>query len=211
LSLNNVVQQIYRTLHFLEGRVGLIGLRDGFTMMGRTEPARPSSTLATVYFDEADGKLRASELGDDFQDIIPELLSARIYNSVNQTTTTGVPFTASFDSERWDFGSFHNATNPTRLTIPETGLYDVGTCVAFTANATGVRQLLILVNGSADPIAKLSLPPPAANKAIMSLQTQWYFTAGDYIELQTFQTSGGNLDIEIQATHSVEFWATKVR
>lgn len=116
-------------------------------------------------------------------------LSASI--SLSNTTTTLVTWTA----ETHDVDALHSlVSNTTRLTIPAglAGKYRVSVNGVFDNSATGTRLVRILKNGSS-----LTRSGGAASSAGIGLAMNptWVgdLVAGDYIEVDAYQDSGGAL------------------
>lgn len=137
--------------------------------------------------------------------------ACRVYNSANIShTTSGTAQALTFDSERFDRLAMHStSSNTSRITIPTGwgGIYQIGASVAFTANATGYRQISIKVNGSTDIVFQNAPTTGSAINHRLSAQTIYYLNAGDYIEVYANQTSGGALNILAQGNHTPEFYA----
>lgn len=116
----------------------------------------------------------------------------------NQSIATGTWTTITFNSELYDTDSYHStSTNTGRLTIPtgKTGYYVLNAQATFFINTTGFRQLRFLKNGSF-LIATGDVSGSVANQyPYVTLNTTLYLAAGDYIELQAYQNSGGNLNV----------------
>ena len=117
-----------------------------------------------------------------------------------QGTTTNNPASGAFDdlifdTNLFDVGGVHSTTvNNTQFTVPsgQGGTYSIVCQVQWTSNAVGYRQLGIVQNGStllavtkAGAVASTSQPQQTA--AIAQL------AAGDYIQCQIAQSSGGSL------------------
>jgi hypothetical protein len=123
---------------------------------------------------------------------------AFVKKSANQTITTSLDTFVTFDEEEYDTDAYHsNVTNNTRFTIPsgKSGYYAVTAGIRWNTNGTGRRIIYFAKNGytNIDPTFELVA---GASGAITSVgYAMRYFTAGDYIECGSFQTSGGNLDI----------------
>ncbi len=74
-SLNEVLRQIQETTHTLEGRLGVIPLRDSVTIDGKLSLAEQDTQVGeegygTIYFDSDTGKLMASEDGAAMVELI---------------------------------------------------------------------------------------------------------------------------------------------
>ena len=106
--------------------------------------------------------------------------------TVSNNTTVYVPFTA----ETYDTNAFHdNSTNNTRITIPtgKGGYYFVTANLQQPSkNATGIRQLALFKNGT----NFATFETDAINTQMHLLSTIIPASAGDYLELRLYQTSG---------------------
>lgn len=136
------------------------------------------------------------------QSNVPKV-SARVFNSVPISIATATVTPLTFDDERWDYGGLH-VVNSSRLTAPISGLYTIGGSIRFPSNATGVRQIVLLING-ATFVAPQYLPATGGDTALTT-ETEWEMDAGDYAELTAYQTSGGALNVIASVALSPEFW-----
>lgn len=128
----------------------------------------------------------------------------RLYQNASTSLNSGGYETINFQLEQFDTSGFHEAvTHPSRITIPATGYYHVGGSVIPTSSGDLCCRIFknnsetIAINGAEN----ISNPPRGC-----SVSTIYYFTAGDYIELQaegstSFGTSG---DVE------TSFWAYRI-
>lgn len=135
-------------------------------------------------------------------------IGARVYNSANIATANITTTVLTFDSERWDSDTFHSTSvNTGRLTIPSglAGKYMATGHVRFAANATGTRRVQIQRNGA--DVLGFNIFPPAAggDVTVLSIATIADLAVGDYLELATYQSSGGSLNIDAAASYSPEF------
>lgn len=132
---------------------------------------------------------------------------ARVYNSAN-ISVANASFTAlTFNSERWDDDSFHDTgSNTSRLTVPQPGRYLVTACVRFAANATGNRQLRLMVDGGTE-VARVTAQAVTGGIATMlEVETITELGAGSYFTVEAYQDSGGALNVEATGNSSPEFW-----
>jgi len=126
----------------------------------------------------------------------PSFYGASVYNSTNQSIPNASLTALSFNSEYFDVGGYHStSTNTDRLTIPtgRAGYYTVLVQISWGINTTGRRTVRLLKNGS----TQLFSGDVFANSvSAVSNYINWtgYLAEGDYISLQGYQTSGGNLD-----------------
>jgi hypothetical protein len=107
-----------------------------------------------------------------------------------------------FDSEYYDTNSMHdNVTNNSRITIPsgQGGKYLLTANIVYQNNATGVRYFFARINGGnnffsgnnpayAGTISS-GFPTYVCNSFVLDL------AANDYVELFSFQSSGGSLNL----------------
>ena len=133
----------------------------------------------------------------------------RVRNSANIShTSTGNYQALTFDSERVDVGPMHDtSTNTGRITVPTGGggFYAIGGCIEFASNTTGRRGVQVRLNGLT-VIARVEATAIAQDLPL-SISTVYQLTAGDYVELMGFQSSGGNLNMQASSAYSPEFWA----
>lgn len=152
---------------------------------------------------------------------------SRVYNNANQaigdnTSTYSIPGSVVlFNAERYDTDAFHSTVSNTgRLTVPYTGKYRVGCNISFSNNGTGTRSLWMVLNGTS-VIGSAGVAANDANGSSqytqLNINTEYAFTAGDYIEILAYQVSGGSLDIIASAAagspHSeagAEFWISRI-
>lgn len=129
---------------------------------------------------------------------------ARVTHSVLQAITTATNTVLAFDTERWDTNTFHdNVTNNSRLTATTKGLYQIIFNGEWAANATGIRQISLRLNGTTIIASEQRDATTSAMR--MSVSTQYQLSATDFVEVLVHQTSGGNLDITKNANISPEF------
>lgn len=122
--------------------------------------------------------------------------------SIPDNTTTAVSFdTAVFDpTTMWVIGS------PTRLTILTAGLYLMGGCTSWEANATGTRELAFRVNGTTELESQDNRPDSGSVALQQALSYLWFFDPGDFVELIARQESGGARNLVTQAVYSTVLW-----
>ena len=136
------------------------------------------------------------------------LVSARVYNSIDLVIPDNISTFLTFDSERWDTSSIHVAGS-SRLVAPINGLYVITTNIMYATNVVGHRILRIFFNGT-NFIANISLDGQTTVQTRMELTTQYQLLAGQYVEANTLQTSGGNLNIQSVGNYSPEFMMTRI-
>lgn len=130
---------------------------------------------------------------------------ARVYDSGTQSIPNNTYTALTFNSERWDYGTYHSTvSNTTRLTVPVNGLYMVTGGVAYASNATGQRALGIRVNGSS-LYALERVDTINGQVPFLNVSTIVKLTAGDYVELMAWQNSGGSLNTSVNSAITSEF------
>lgn len=114
-----------------------------------------------------------------------------------QTLTNGVWAAIAQDATGTDtYGMHSNVTNNTRATAQVAGWYWPSGAVAFASNTAGARGARFAKNGTA--VAGTAAFGSALNVAgatgygAVSLPIS--LGVGDYVEIQGYQTSGGNLN-----------------
>lgn len=105
-----------------------------------------------------------------------------------------------WDTEASDDAGLHSTvTNTQRITIPAGmgGVYLLNVICQFAANATGLRSLRFILNGSTvfGEVGGWN----SANALQMSLTRVVRLAAGDFVVAQAYQTSGGNLNLNPSA------------
>lgn len=100
----------------------------------------------------------------------------------------------------------YNNTNRT-LTVNSAGTYMFNIEIEFAENASGVRALLFLFNGT--QIIRISTRTTSSGPVRMSLTFVRYMNAGDTVVPQAFQNSGGNLQAG-NSTFGQNFYVVKL-
>jgi hypothetical protein len=118
--------------------------------------------------------------------------------TANQTVSNATMTALTFNTELLDSNTFHdNSTNTSRITIPTgyAGKYLVFGQATFAGSATGIRLIKIIKNGSGDG-PDIESGAMAANQTPLTQQFIVDLAVGDYLEMNVYQTSGGNLDVQ---------------
>lgn len=137
---------------------------------------------------------------------------ARVFRTTDQTITTATVTPIQFDTTIFNNDNMTElAVNNTRITFNTPGYYYVGGNVRWASAAAGVRQGIIMLSGGATQVAseRVIVDTTALNVTI-NLGAVWKFVQGDYIELNVFQTSGGNLNVQTVNYDSPAMWAVMV-
>jgi hypothetical protein len=119
-----------------------------------------------------------------------------VRNSGNLTLTNGVTLVGTFDTEDYDTDGYHSTvSNTSRLTVPtgKAGKYQISCIMSFNkTSATGQRAAQFVKNGT---IGMYFPEIPGSSSFYLGQQLSWFTTLAeaDYIEVQAYQNSGGNL------------------
>jgi hypothetical protein len=105
-------------------------------------------------------------------------------------------------TEQWDVGNLHDTlVNPSRITVPRTGIYELVHFAAFPNNTTLQRGSAFAINGSR--VLAITPQPTSGFSTTPALTIRQSLTAGDVVEHQIFQNSGSTLNVTtyFQATY----------
>lgn len=139
-------------------------------------------------------------------DYLANTPACRVYHNAAQSAPNATFLVLAFNSERFDLASLHDtATNNSRLTASSAGIYHIFGHVSWAANATGIREVQILLNG-ATVIADIIVPTAGAGAVTsMTIDTLYALAAGNYVELRVWQNSTAALNISNLGNYSPEF------
>jgi hypothetical protein len=123
------------------------------------------------------------------------LAVASANQSISNDTITAINFGG---TDLWDTDGFHDpASNNSRITIPtgKGGYYRFDFNVRFANNATGTRAIFLGINGTAGANAFRGIVG-SSTQTTLSSSFVYNLSAGDYVQIFAYQTSGGSLNIE---------------
>ena len=138
-------------------------------------------------------------LETDGDELVAEDVSGKVYRAAAQTISNNQITAVTFETESFDTdGMVDISGQPTRVTIQTTGKYQIGGSCRFGDSATGNRVVFIVKNGS-DRVAAQAIGPNSGSSfgtnPYMSCGNVLELTAGDYLELNVWQDSSGDLDL----------------
>jgi hypothetical protein len=110
-----------------------------------------------------------------------------IFNNASST-----PASASYDPQGW----FNDANDS--IDIGQDGFYCITANVSFATNATGRRQITLVLNGTG--ISSVVLSASSSSSTNLVSTTNMYLFAGDQVTVNGFQNSGGALNTLVQAS-----------
>jgi hypothetical protein len=113
-------------------------------------------------------------------------LTNNTLTKITFNTASSTPDIDSYDPQTW----FDNAND--RIVIGQDGFYNITANVGFATNATSRRLVQIFVNGS--DRGSLQVTASTAGSTLISVSTNVYLVATDYVEVHALQQSGGALN-----------------
>lgn len=119
-----------------------------------------------------------------------------VAQSINSGAFTPITFTTHDVDQDWAGGTGHSdSVNTSRYTANYGGWYQLSGGVSFAVNATGVRGAYWYVNGSpANGVESMGASAASVNFGTVARTELLYLNAGDYVELNAYQTSGSPLN-----------------
>lgn len=126
-------------------------------------------------------------------------ISAKVNRAGTQSISNNTATTVIFNTENWDTDSAHN-TSTGVFTVPtgKGGKYLITAVVEFAGNASGARSLDVLTNGTGSCNLDFLFSGTASTAGnMLNGSTVVSVSAGNTIELQVYQNTGGNLNIGV--------------
>ncbi len=159
----------------------------------------PSEKLEVAGNIELSGIIKGSDIG------------ARAYHDAAQAISDNILTALSFNSERWDTDTIHDTvTNNSRLTAKTAGYYQIEANLRWEANNSGRREIGITLNGSTKIALENDWAVSGVQAMEMNVSTTYSLSVNDYVELEVYQNSGGDLNVNSSAAISPEFTMTRI-
>lgn len=131
--------------------------------------------------------------------------SGPAYASTRQSVAQSIP-TGAFTALDWTNRTETTATGMTvgntGLTCVVPGLYTVTVAASFAANATGQRHLVITKNAT-NEVQGYSTNGLTGDICRMSIASTFKLAAGDVVNANVYQNSGGALNTTVAAGHTL--------
>lgn len=125
-----------------------------------------------------------------------ERATAKVTTPISLTSASATFLT--FDTETTDTASMIDlGSQPTRITIPADGEYDLNVWGYFAANATGVRIAAIYLGGVALQANDTRNAVAAGVHSFNITLNNVFFNTGNYLQVQGYQNSGGALNLSV--------------
>lgn len=80
-----------------------------------------------------------------------------------------------------------------KFTVPVTGYYRIDADIRWNSSASGIREVVVIVNGTS--VARNGNSLGTAGSQSQQLGDIFYLTAGDEVQIGVMQSSGGDLAI----------------
>lgn len=164
----------------------------------------PSGTSGREYFIYfvCDDTVLEWVIADGVAGVVPYAQVSRITNqSISNATATAIIFTI----EDVDNSNMFTLATPTRLIIPgpntQARIATISVFAEYAANATGQRRLQLAKNGTIIPGHTHDQPAVASGASYLQTTFIIDVLGGDYLEVNTFQSSGGALNVINQRLH----------
>ena len=155
--------------------VGTVRASNNFAVGGN------SLFVGNVSIDGANSNLLARITATAAQSLTNNTLTKITFNTASST-----PDIDSYDPKTW----FDNAND--RIVIGQDGFYNITANVGFATNTTGRRLVQIFVNGS--DRGSVNVTAATAGTTLLTVSTNVYLVATDYVEVHALQQSGGALN-----------------
>jgi hypothetical protein len=149
------------------------------------------STSSNVTFNDITSNGKNSEWVSRITATAAQSLTNNTVTKITFNTASGTPDIGSYDPNAW----FNNAND--RIVVGQDGFYNITANVGFASNTTSRRLVLIYVNG--DQREGVQVPAASGGTTLISISTNVYLEATDYVEVHALQQSGGALNTVISA------------
>ena len=167
-----------------------------------TETPAPDDVLVVVDVSDTTQAASGTTKAVEWSALAPRV---RVFASASQPTSNATQTSLTFDTETFDTDTMHDTgTNPERITFTTAGVYLVGGHNSWASSSAGRRQLRILLN-SATQLTNVVQDVDTGTGHVLSVVTIFDMAAGDFVELQAFQNTGGDLNAP-----AATFWAVQV-
>lgn len=133
------------------------------------------------------------------RDIHTESARVSVYNSANQSITTGSVTTLTWNSENFDPAGMHSTSvNTDRLTVAVPGTYRISGHLWWAGtDPDGVRMLRVTKSGTSPVLIEISGPAsPGGELTGQPFSVDVPLVAGDYVICRVYQDSGATLALQ---------------
>jgi hypothetical protein len=124
-------------------------------------------------------------------------IGCRLYRATDQTIGNASVEYVNYSNERWNEGITWSISEPSVIIIDTSGTYIIVVQNQWSnSSSTGIRITAILLNGE----TYLAYQSNAGSLLYQNVSTIYKFEADDYIQIAVYQTSGGNLNLQKDAS-----------
>ena len=120
--------------------------------------------------------------------------ASAMHLSAAQSIPSGAWTKVNFDASWFDVQSEIDLTNH-RWTATKWGRYFIRAVAQFAQNSTGFRGIRIMRNGSYLGLSLMEKDGDSSAATFLQTAIVWAYNAGDYLEVQVYQNSGGDLNL----------------
>ena len=160
-----------------------------------------SATLANHLVDTTANQFVAGDVGRLVWNSTDNTFAViTVYNSVSDVTisanimVSGEAYSISFNS---------------RLTAKTAGKRIITAIISFDANATGIRVVRIKLNG-ATQIGMFYAGASPTGQTSFCVTSHWNMAVDEYVQVEVYQSSGGNLDVSADSAYGCEFMMARI-
>ncbi len=189
----------------LQGGTGQSSFTNGQLLIGNTT----GNTLAKATLTAGSGV--AVTNGAGAITIATNPLGTRVFNSANISISNATSTALTFDTEDFDTDNIHSVvSNTNRLTCVTAGYYLIWAQIEFAASAVGVRHLNLKKNATLYLGTNIMVAPGGGTVARGNAVTVALLAAGDYVEAEVYQDSGGSLNVNSNSDWSPIFGMIRI-
>jgi len=150
----------------------------------------------------ATGTVAPAAWGDTVRDDLEFFIdppACAVKHSTTQSIATATTVALACNTEDFDNNAMHSTvTNNSRITIVTAGRYEFATTLRYAFHATGSRLARFQVNaGTVYEVMFVAASTATNDTTVVGGTKKLTLVAGDYVETIGFQTSGGNLNVEV--------------
>jgi hypothetical protein len=162
----------------------------------------PYVDLNTIH-NPATGTVAPATWGDQIRDnceFLVDVPACSVFSTTNPSITHDTPTILAANSENYDNDAMHSTvTNNSRITCQTAGRYLLTAVLVYAANNSGNRGFNFVVNGTTT--LNMTLWPASSSGALTTNQSgcrSLVMAAGDYVEVEAYQSSGVGLIIQLR-------------
>ena len=149
------------------------------------DTALPTPTEGQLTYVNDLNQFQGSHGGTEWFPVAGQLPYIELTKTASQNFTSGSTTTVTWATPTINRGGFTVSSN--EITVPHAGLYEINAAVYWASNATGVRMVKIMLDGS--DLTRDACQPPGALSFTNRSSSFVYLEAGQLIKLDAYQTA----------------------